>query len=79
MLRHTADHDDGVTELLVEELTSNRPRFLVAGPPALMKQEHAFLKNLGKTTKLTVSKGILLLSNDDGSTTLKLSAATAKK
>ena len=33
VLRHTGDDDEAVTELLVEELTSERPRLLLPGPP----------------------------------------------
>ncbi len=32
VLRHTANNDVAVTELLVEELTTDRPRFLLSGP-----------------------------------------------
>ena len=32
-LKSTAEQDEAVTELLVEELTSEHPRFLLPGPP----------------------------------------------
>ena len=38
VLRHSSHDDAAVTELLVEELTTDRPRFLLRGPPATADQ-----------------------------------------